>query len=128
MGSLAAGHPGVWPGYWTYYTLLAWVMLATGGLAGWMVWEDMGGARRTRVENRRGDMFVAGVPKKILLMGWFMFAYRAVEVALSGAAVVMGVGSLMRGGVSWRAENPAGPLPWYAGTRTFTEGGCFGLG
>lgn len=66
---LAAGHPGGW----NDYMLLAWVTLVTGGLAGWMFWEDMEGVRKRKMEDRRGSIFATGVPRNILLMAWFVF-------------------------------------------------------
>lgn len=84
---LAAGHPGGW----NDYILLAWVTLVTGGLAGWMFWEDMEGVRKRKMEDRRGSVIATGVPRNILLMAWFVFAYRAVEVALTGAGIGRGL-------------------------------------
>lgn len=106
---LAAGHSKAWHDY----KLLAWVTLVTGGLAAWMFWEDMEAVRRRKMEDRRGSIFAAGVPKNILLMAWFVFAYRAVEVALMGAALGEVAEILMRGGGSGREKNPGRPLSWY---------------
>lgn len=90
---LAAGHSNGWHDY----KLLAWVTLVIGGLAGWMLWEDMGDVRRRKMEDRRGSVFEAGVPRNVMLMAWFAFAYRAVEVALTGAALGE-VAEISRGG------------------------------
>lgn len=76
------------------------------------------------MEDQRGSVFAAGVPRHILLMAWFAFAYRAVEVALMGAArgevaEISGGGRRTRDG---RRYKGIGRIP------AFTEGGCFGLG
>ncbi|KAK1836406.1 hypothetical protein QBC39DRAFT_377963 [Podospora conica] len=121
-GSIMAGL-----GYIPYFLLLVYVTLMSYGRIDRRFWDDNGLARKRFGNLRRCDGAVSrGVSQKTLLVGLFLLAYRAVEVALSGASVVPGIGLARWGDISGVMGDPEVPAPWY-GDASGVRGGWLGF-